>query len=80
VKTLSDCVDNYMQGQPDRSKHSFDALAAALSAHIANRPETVFSLGYANAATNNNMALEVAEADQQGAHGTTLSGRDPTAG
>jgi hypothetical protein len=61
VKTLSDCVDGYMQGQPDRSQHSFDALAAALNAHIANRPETVFSLGYANAATNNNLASEVEE-------------------
>jgi hypothetical protein len=61
VNSLSDCVDNYRQGQPDRSKHSFDALAADLSAHIANRPETVFSLGYVNAGTNNNMTLEVEE-------------------
>jgi hypothetical protein len=53
IKALSECVDAYMRDQPDRTKHSFDALAAALNAHLANRPETIFSSGYANAMNSN---------------------------
>jgi hypothetical protein len=64
TKALSECVDAYMRGQPDRSKHSFDDLAAALTAQIANRPDTVFTMGYANAAPVDSLSRRIEELER----------------
>lgn len=64
IKALSDCIDSYMRGQPNRALHSFDDLATSLKAHVANRAETVFSVGYANVATTESLTERILELER----------------